>query len=253
MSAVKKLSVLLLTVLFVLGAGFSALGQGVLKVATEAGFMPFEYVDAESGELMGFDMDLIRAIGEVLGLEVQIDNISWDGLIPALLNGNYDCLIAGITITPERQGAVDFSEPYFESVLTVVANTGTEISGLEGLAGKTAAVQINTTGDFTASDLADAGELKGVARFDTVADAMQAVLIGVADIVLIDLPVAEAYLAANPQAPLEHAGPVADNEFYGIAVNKNNKALLEQINAALAELKASGTYDQIFQKWFGAN
>lgn len=119
--------------------------------------MPFEYVDAESGELMGFDMDLIRAIGEVLGLEVQIDNISWDGLIPALLNGNYDCLIAGITITPERQGAVDFSEPYFESVLTVVANTGTEISGLEGLAGKTAAVQINTTGDFTASDLADAG------------------------------------------------------------------------------------------------
>jgi polar amino acid transport system substrate-binding protein len=134
-----------------------------------------------------------------------------------------------------------------------VANTGTEISGLEGLAGKTAAVQINTTGDFTASDLADAGELEGVARFDTVADAMQAVLIGVADIVLIDLPVAEAYLAANPQAPLEHAGPVADNEFYGIAVNKNNKALLEQINAALAELKASGTYDQIFQKWFGAN
>src|SRR5690606_8259649 len=252
MSAVKKLSVLLLTVLFVLGAGFSALGQGVLKVATEAGFMPFEYVDAESGELMGFDMDLIRAIGEVLGLEVQIDNISWDGLIPALLNGNYDCLIAGITITPERQGAVDFSEPYFESVLTVVANTGTEISGLEGLAGKTAAVQINTTGDFTASDLADAGELKGVARFDTVADAMQAVLIGVADIVLIDLPVAEAYLAANPQAPLEHAGPVADNEFYGIAVNKNNKALLEQINAALAELKASGTYDEIFQKWHGA-
>ena len=245
MFAVKKLSVLLLTVLFVLGAGFSALGQGVLKVATEAGFMPFEYVDAESGELMGFDMDLIRAIGEVLGLEVQIDNISWDGLIPALLNGNYDCLIAGITITPERQGAVDFSEPYFESVLTVVANTGTEISGLEGLAGKTAAVQINTTGDFTASDLADAGELKGVARFDTVADAMQAVL--------IDLPVAEAYLAANPQVPLEHAGPVADNEFYGIAVNKNNKALLEQINAALAELKASGTYDQIFQKWFGAN
>ena len=83
MFAVKKLSVLLLTVLFVLGAGFSALGQGVLKVATEAGFMPFEYVDAESGELMGFDMDLIRAIGEVLGLEVQIDNISWDGLIPA--------------------------------------------------------------------------------------------------------------------------------------------------------------------------
>lgn len=253
MFAVKKLSALLLTAIVVLTIGSVALGQGVLKVATEAGFMPFEYVDAQTGELMGFDMDLIRAVGEVLGLEVQIDNIAWDGLIPALLNDNYDCLIAGITITPERQQAVDFSEPYFESVLTVVTKNGAEISGLDGLAGKIAAVQINTTGDFAASDLADAGELKSVSRYDTVADAMQAVIIGAADVVLIDLPVANAYLQANPAAPLHHVGPVADNEFYGIAVNKTNKALLEQINSALAELKANGTYEQIFQKWFGAN
>lgn len=253
MFAVKKVSVILLTTIVVLTMSSLALGQGVLKVATEAGFMPFEYVDASTGELMGFDMDLIRAIGEVLGLEVKIDNISWDGLIPALLNGNYDALIAGITITPERQDAVDFSEPYFESVLTIVTKNGVEVTGLDGLKGKIAAVQINTTGDFAASDLADAGELKNVSRYDTVADAMQAVIIGAADVVIIDLPVANAYLAANPAAPLHHVGPVADNEFYGIAINKNNKALLEQINQALNELKANGTYEQIYQKWFGVN
>jgi ABC-type amino acid transport substrate-binding protein len=251
MLAVKKLSVLFLVLSLVLSVGSLALGQGVLKVATEAGFMPFEYVDAETGALLGFDMDLIREIGNVLGLEVQIDNIAWDGLIPALLNGNYDCLIAGITITDERKEAVDFSEPYFESVLTVVAKTGGGISSLDDLAGKMVAVQINTTGDFTASDLYDAGDVKGVSRFDTVADAMQAVIIGAADAVVIDLPVAEAYLEANPSAPLNHSGPVSDNEFYGIAVNKNNKDLLEEINGALATLKAQGIYDAIYQKWFG--
>ena len=154
----KRLSVFLLAVVLVMSIGTLALGQGVLKVATEAGFMPFEYVDAQSGELLGFDMDLIRAIGQELGLEVEIDNISWDGLIPALLNNNYDAVIAGVTITAERQEAVDFSEPYFESVLTIVAKTSAaDITGLEGLEGKIAAVQINTTGDFVASDLVDAG------------------------------------------------------------------------------------------------
>ena len=97
------------------------MAQEVLKVATEAGFMPFEYV-AEDGELMGFDIDIIKAIGEKMNMEVQIDNISWDGLIPALQNKVYDAIIAGITITPERAESVAFSEPYFESVLTIVVN-----------------------------------------------------------------------------------------------------------------------------------
>lgn len=229
-------------------------GQDALRVATEAGFMPFEFVDEKTGELLGFDMDLIRAIGDVLGLEVKIDNIHWDGLIPALLNKNYDLLIAGMTITEDRADAVNFSTPYFESVLTVVKkDADVHIQGLEDLNGKIAAVQINTTGDFEATDLAEAGVLKSVARFDTVPDAMQAALIGAVDVILVDLPVAESYLAANPSAPLQHLGPVFDNEFYGIVVHKDNTVLLEQINKALDQLKEEGIYDQIFQKWFGAN
>ncbi|HBG00628.1 MAG TPA: basic amino acid ABC transporter substrate-binding protein, partial [Firmicutes bacterium] len=112
---------------------------------------------------------------------------------------------------------------------------------------------INTTGDFIASDLADAGQLKSVSRFDMVADAMQAVIIGVADVVVIDLPVAEAYLEANSAAPLAAVGAVSDNEYYGIAMNKNNTGLLLQVNSALLQLQENGTYDQIYQKWFGAN
>jgi len=86
-----------------------------------------------------------------------------------------------------------------------------------------------------------------------VADAMQAVIIGVADVVVIDLPVAEAYLEANPAAPLQTVGAVADNEYYGIAINKKNVELLEKINGALLQLQEDGTYDLLFQKWFGAN
>lgn len=254
MFSLKKLSVLILTFVLLFSVSAVSFGAGVLKVATEAGFMPFEYVDEKTGELLGFDMDLIRAVGEILGLEVKIDNISWDGLIPALLNNNYDAVIAGVTITPQRQASVNFSTPYFESVLTVVTkNNAQNVTSLADLGGKIAAVQLNTTGDFTASDLQDEGGLKGVSRFDTVPDAMQAVIIGVANVVVVDLPVAEAYLEANPAAPLTHVGPVSDNEYYGIAINKNNTALLEQINSALLQLQEDGTYTKIYQKWFGAN
>ncbi len=250
----KKIIIAFLIMLVVFAAPpLTIQGQGILKIATEAGFMPFEYVDEKTGELLGFDMDLIRAIGAVLGLEVKIDNIIWDGLIPALLNNNYDAVIAGVTITEERAKSVDFSTPYFESVLTIVTKDNAEdVTSLADLEGKIAAVQINTTGDFEASDLVDAGGLKSVSRFDSVPEAMQSVIIGAAHVVVVDLPVAEAYLEANPQAPLVHVGPVAENEFYGIAVNKKNKALLAQINDALAQLHANGTYDEIYQKWFGA-
>ncbi len=247
-----KKQLVVLTTLFLLLAAPGAFAQPTLKVATEAGFMPFEFVDEKTGELLGFDMDLIRAVGSALDRKVEIDNISWDGLIPALLNKNYDLLIAGITITEERAASVNFSTPYFESVLTVVTKDDvTDVAGLDDLAGKIAAVQINTTGDFAATDLVEAGGLKSISRFDTVPDAMQAVIIGAADIVIIDLPVAASYLAANPQAPLAHVGPVSENEFYGIAVHQDNEELLAEINAALARLKDDGTYDQIYEKWFG--
>jgi len=240
----KKLLVCAVLVLAVVQVAFA---QGTLKVATEAGFMPFEFV-AEDGSLQGFDMDLIRAVAAKLNMEIQIDNISWDGLIPALQNRNYDALIAGITITPERAQAVAFSDPYFESVLTIVVPAkNTDITGFDSLTGKTVAVQISTTGDYVAE------EIEGVTilRFNTVAEAMQNVAMGTADAMIVDLPVSEAFLAAYPGAQLKNLGPVADHEFLGIAIHKENTELVEKVNWALAELKADGTYDAIYNKWFG--
>ena len=241
---------LCLLLLMMFAVTSTVLAQDVLKVATEAGFMPFEFV-AEDGQLTGFDMDIIKAIGDKLGMKVQIDNISWDGLIPALQNKVYDALIAGITITPERAESVSFSDPYFESVLTIVVNQNNkDITSLDSLKGKIAAVQISTTGDFAAEEIEGLGSLL---RYNTVPEAMQNVIMGTVHAMVVDLPVAEAYLAANPHAPLTHVGPVADNEFYGIAVHKENQELLAKINQALAEIKADGTYDAIYEKWFGAN
>ena len=246
----KKMTALLITCLIVFSITGAVLAQEVLKVATEAGFMPFEYV-AEDGQLMGFDIDIIKAIGEKMNMEVQIDNISWDGLIPALQNKVYDAIIAVITITPERAESVAFSEPYFESVLTIVVNQNNkDITSLDSLKGKIAAVQISTTGDFAAEEIEGLGSLL---RYNTVPEAMQNVIMGTAHAMVVDLPVAEAYLAANTHAPLKHVGPVADNEFYGIAVHKENEELLAKINLALAEMKADGTYDAIYNEWFGAN
>jgi ABC-type amino acid transport substrate-binding protein len=246
----KKTTALLITLLMMFAVTSTVLAQDVLKVATEAGFMPFEFV-AEDGQLTGFDMDIIKAIGDKLGMKVQIDNISWDGLIPALQNKVYDALIAGITITPERAESVSFSDPYFESVLTIVVNQNNkDITSLDSLKGKIAAVQISTTGDFAAEEIEGLGSLL---RYNTVPEAMQNVIMGTVHAMVVDLPVAEAYLAANPHAPLKHVGPVADNEFYGIAVHKENQELLAKINQALAEIKADGTYDAIYEKWFGAN
>lgn len=244
----KKLTGLFLCALMVVSFTAVGFGQETLKIATEAGFMPFEFV-AEDGTLMGFDMDIIQAIGDKLGMNVEIDNISWDGLIPALQNKSYDALIAGITITPERAESVAFSEPYFESVLTIVVrDNNKDVTDLDSLKGKIVAVQISTTGDFAAEEIEGIGSLL---RYNTVPEAMQNVIMGTAHAVVLDLPVAEAYLAANPNAPLKHVGPVADNEFYGIAVHKSNTELLAKINSALAQMHADGTYDEIFNKWFG--
>jgi len=245
----KKLTMLLVLLLLSLVPGTVFANVPVLKVATEAGFMPFEFVEENSNQLAGFDIDLIKALGAELGMEVKIDNINWDGLIPALINRNYDAVIAGMTITPERAESVNFTDPYFESVLTVVtSSTNQGITSLEDLAGKVVAVQINTTGDFVAEDVEG---IKSIARYNTVVDAMQALIIRAADAVIVDLPVAEAYLAHNPNAPLTHLGPVSDSEFFGIALHKQNTELLTNLNKALAALKENGIYDQLFQKWFG--
>ena len=188
----------------------------------------------------------MMALGKQMGMDVQFINTAWDGLIPGLLTGNYDCIISAMTITEERAKAVNFSDPYFNAGQVIVTlKTNESIKSVDDLVGKTVSVQIGTTGDLAAS------ELKGVTvkRFNLAPDAIQEVRNGAADACIIDLAVA-AEIAAE-YGDIKFGEPFTE-ELYGIALAKNNTALLAKVNEALAALKASGEYDEIFDKWFGA-
>jgi polar amino acid transport system substrate-binding protein len=219
------------------------MAKPVLKVGTSADFPPFEFQDEKTGEYLGFDIDLIKAIGEAIGMEVEIVNTAWDGLIPALLTGNFDCIISAMTITEDRLKAVDFSDPYFSASQVIVTKLeDTSIKTVEDLVGKQVSVQIGTTGDLTVS------EIDGiiVKRFNLAPDAIQEVRNGGVAACVIDLAVAEEI--SQQYKDIKYGEPITTEE-YGIAIRKGNTQLLEKINEGIAQVKASGKYDEIYAKW----
>lgn len=256
----NTLVVLIVVVVLALGIGYwlnnrsaqeTAQPQvtGVLKVGSDVTYPPFEFVDEKTNEFKGFDVDLINAIGEEMGKKIEIINTAWDGIIPGLLNGNYDALISAMTITEERAQAVNFSDPYFATGQVIVLRAdNTTIHGPKDLEGKVVAVQIGTTGDFEASKVKG---VKKIARFNTTPEALQEVLNGAADAAVVDELVAREFIKQNPGAVKLADVGVFTVEYYGIAVRKEDEALRKEINRALAAVKASGKYDEIYNKWFG--
>lgn len=228
--------------------GVGANETPVLRFAADCAFPPFEIIDVVTNQPAGFDVDLAMAIGEELGMKVEFINVAWDGLIPGLLNKNFDVIASGMTITEERKLAVNFSDPYFTAtqVILVPANN-TTVKGPEDLKGQTVTVQIGSTGDFTASDLKG---LKKVARFNLVPEAIQEVLNGNAIACIVDDNVAKRYIAEHPGAVKIVEGDFFPTEEYGLALRKTDKDLLTKVNQALAALKANGKYDQIYNKYF---
>lgn len=233
---------LCMALILVLGAT-TAMAKPVLKVGTSADFPPFEFQDEKTGEYLGFDIDLINAIGEAVGMDVEIVNTAWDGLIPGLLTGNFDCIISAMTITEDRLKAVDFSDPYFSASQVIVTKLeDTSIKTLEDLVDKQVSVQIGTTGDLTVS------EVDGiiVKRFNLAPDAIQEVRNGGVAACVIDLAVAEEI--SQQYKDIKYGEPITTEE-YGIAIRKGNTQLLEKINEGIAEVKASGKYDELYAKW----
>ena len=246
---------LIIAIVVLLGVNLLAAKKeaGVIVVGCDAAFPPFEYLDEETGELVGFDLDLMRAIGAELGMEVEIKNVSWDGIIPGLLSGNYDVIASGMTITEERKQVVNFSDPYILAGLTIVTRAGDEsIKGPEDLAGKRVAVQINSTGDLTATELQQEKGIKiaEIKRFTHATDPFLELKNGAVEAVVMDLPVARAQMNTNPGI-YKIVEEAFTTEEYGFALRKSDTELLAKINQALATLKANGTYDQIYQKYFG--
>ena len=242
----KKILCLIMACLFCMMA-FSSIGfaaDPILRVATDATFPPFESVN-EKGELEGFDIDIIKAIGETIGYEVKVSNVAWEGLIPGLMANNYDCLIAAMTITEERQNAINFSTPYFNGGQVIVTlKTNDSIKTVKDLEGKKIAVQIGTTGDFAASEIKKAT----VKRFNTIPEAFQDLKNGGVDAVVVDYIVAIEFAKSFDYITVN--SPFTDDEYYGIGVTKKNTELLNKINEGLESIKLSGKYDEIYNKYF---
>ncbi|MBD2257479.1 basic amino acid ABC transporter substrate-binding protein [Pseudanabaena sp. FACHB-2040] len=227
--------------------GAAPAAGGVLRVGTEPAFPPFES-QGPGGELEGFDIDLMRAIGEQADLEVEFESLPFDGLIPALQSGSVDAAISAMTITEERAQTISFSRPYFVAGLAIAVQEGTaDVAGLDDLEGKRIAVQIGTTGASKAAEISGAQ----ITTFDSAPLALQELANGNVDAVINDAPVTLDAIASGNLQGLEVVGELLTEEYYGIALPQDSPNV-EVINSALAELIANGTYAEIYQKWFDA-
>ncbi|MGB3766507.1 MAG: basic amino acid ABC transporter substrate-binding protein [Phormidesmis sp.] len=231
-------------VLAACGGGGGGGDADTWTVGTEPGFPPFESMN--NGEFEGFDIDLMNAIGEKAGKTIEFSSLPFDSLIAALQGGSIDAAISGMTITPERQEAVDFSDPYFEAGLAIaVAESNTDVKTIDDLKGKRIAVQLGTTGASTA----DSVEGAQVTTFESAPLALTELSNGNVDAVINDAPATKEAVDGGNIPGVKIVGEVLTDESYGIALPKGSDNLAA-VNSAIAELKADGTYDTIYQKWF---
>jgi len=216
-----------------------------IRVATDATWPPFETVDEASKEIVGLDIDLMKAIAAKQGLEVEFVNVSWDPLLAGMAQCQYDAAISAMTITEERKASMLFSDPYFSAgqIVSVKADN-TEIQSNDNLSGKTVGAQIGTTGAIETEKIQGA-ELR---TYDTIDLAFQDLINGQIDAVIADNPVALGYIGKNPDK-LKAVGTTFTDEQYGIAVCNKNNELLQEINTGLAAVKGDGLIDQLTEKW----
>ena len=226
--------------------------EGVLTMATNAAFPPYEYI--EGGEIVGIDAEIAAAIAEKLGLEVQIEDMEFDAIIEAVKSGKADIGLAGMTVTPDRAEEVNFTASHATGVQVVIVTEDSAITSVDDLfaegASNVIGVQRNTTGDlYTTWDLEDAG-LATIDRYSKGAEAVQALKTGKVDCVVIDNEPAKAFVA-------EVEGlKILDTEYileeYAGAMNKDNAELFEAVNVALEELIADGTVQAIIDTYISA-
>jgi len=227
----------------------SACGGGTekIQVATDANWPPFEMLDPQSNQIVGFDIDLMNAIAAKEGLQVEYVNIAFGALMAGMAQCQYDAAISVITITDERKKDMLFSEPYFVTgqVLTVQADN-TDISSVADLPGKVVGAQVDTTG------LDEANKITGatINTYDDINQAFGDLMSGQLNAVIVDQPLALVYVNQNADK-LKIVGNVLTVEPYGIAVCKTNTRLLEKINEGLAAIQAEGLIADLEQKWFG--
>ena len=227
-------------------AELSTVEPGKLIMSTNAAFPPYE-MTTDSGEFEGIDIETAQAIADKLGLELQIDDMDFDAALLAVQQGKSDMVMAGVTVTDERQNVMDFTDSYATGIQSVIVKEDSDIASVDDLAGKKIGTQRGTTGYLYCSD--DFGD-ENVVAYDDGLTAVQMLNNGQVDCVVIDNAPAKEFVAANPGLKLLDTAYV--EESYAIGIGKGNTELKDAINTALEELKADGTLQAIVDKYITA-
>lgn len=227
-------------------AELSTVEPGKLIMSTNAAFPPYE-MTTDSGEFEGIDIETAQAIADKLGLELQIDDMDFDAALLAVQQGKADMVMAGVTVTDERQNVMDFTDSYATGIQSIIVKEDSDIASVDDLAGKKIGTQRGTTGYLYCSD--DFGD-ENVVAYDDGLTAVQMLNNGQVDCVVIDNAPAKEFVAANPGLKLLDTAYV--EESYAIGVGKGNTELKDAINTALEELKADGTLQAIVDKYITA-
>ena len=248
----KKLRIIIAIVLIVgVVLAFGACGQGgkKLTMATNAAFPPYEYYEGD--KIVGIDAEIAALIAGKMGMELEISDMEFDSILAAVQSGKVDMGMAGLTVTDERLESVSFSTSYATGKQVIIVGEGSEIASPDDLEGKTIGVQLSTTGDlYITWDYVDEG-LAEIDRYSKGADAVQALLQGKVDAVVIDNEPAKVFVEQNTGLRILETEYVTEN--YAIAVKKDNKDLLDKINKALDELTKSGEVQAIVDKYIPAS
>lgn len=242
-------AVMLLGILAACGGAAAPASSKKFTVATDGTFPPMEFVDS-SKNLTGLDMDLIKAIGADQKFDVAINNVAWDGIFAGLEAGQYDAIMSSVTVTDERKQKYDFSTGYFDANQAIVVPAAdTTINSEKDLTGKRVGVQIETTGAIAVRKLGMEPK-----QYDSPDLALQDMVNGNLDAVVVDTPVAANYALQSEQykGKLKIASEIITNEVYALTVKKGDpKGLLPLFNTGLANVKKSGEYAKIYEKWIG--
>jgi len=218
-------------------------GGEKLTVGSDIPYPPFE--QGKKGSYTGFDVELMEAIGKEIGREPEFIDSSFETIFRDVAQGKFEAVMSAATITEEREKVVDFSTPYYLSEQAILVKEGSDIKGLADLKGKVVAAQQGTTGLELGKEKAEASELR---PYPEGPDADNALKAGTVEAVIIDAPVAKQQ--AEELGGIEIVEKVPTDETYGIAVEKGNTELIEQINEGLKKAIADGSYTKVYEKWF---
>jgi len=225
-------------------ADLGLIQEGTLTVGTDTPFPPFEI--GQPPNISGYDIEIVDAVAEKVGLEPEYQDTSFDTIFRDLAQGKFDLVVAASTITDEREGTIDFSDPYYEAQQALLVTEGSDIATVEDLAGATVGAQDGTTGETYANDETEADSVRG---FPEGPDAISALTNGQVDAVIIDAPVAQDAVDQGT-AGVEIVTEIPTGELYGLGIAEDNDALREAVNKALVELKDDGTLAKLYDKYF---